>query len=154
MNNDHGIGKQPLAQRAYEIFAPEFILTRLLAQYHEIGLTDEQIRRLLDIKRSYRRFLLRHWPKLISNWTRLDRLMNRHSIPVTACRTLIRHRAKLIAVADDYFLTTSVQIQEVLTSQQERRLQRAYAAEKEEYLRRIAAALRHKLSPVQDLFRK
>lgn len=154
MNNNHGIGKQPLAQRAYETFAPEFILTRLLAHYQDIGLTDEQIRRLLDIKRAYRKFLLRHWPKLINNWTRLDRLMNRHRIPVAGCRALIRDRAKLIQAADEFFLATSVEIQEVLTPQQERKLQRVYAGEKEEYLRRIAVPLRHKLGPVLDLFRR
>lgn len=42
MNNDHRIADQPLAYRGYQAFAPTTILTRLLANYSEVGLSDEQ----------------------------------------------------------------------------------------------------------------
>ncbi len=53
---------------------------------------------------------------------------------------------------DENFLETSLKIQAAITAEQNECLQQVYVHEKEVYLRRITAPLRHKLEPVIDLF--
>ncbi len=153
MKNDHCLPTQPLAQRAYQTFAPHAVLTRLLAHHAEIGLSNSQIRQLLDVKRKYRKFLLVHWPKLINNWSELDWETNERAPNRERCLELVRARADLTRELDEFFLETSFEIDAILTDEQHETVIELYEIEKTEYFSLIAAPLKHKFECVAGLFR-
>lgn len=153
MNNDHRIADQPLAYRGYQAFAPTTILTRLLANYSEVGLSDEQIRALLDIKRRYRSYLVEQWPKLVNNWTALDRATNAWKINEERCEKLIVERSALMTELDSFFTKACIEINSVLSSKQHKRLAELYEQEKITYFERIRVPLRHKFESAMSILK-
>ncbi len=151
MDFNHSIWKQPLANRGYESFAPFTILDRVLEQYSDIGLSDEIIRKLLDIKREYKEFLMQQWAKLINNWTELDVSISNIEINIEECKSLIKQRAIMMQELDEYFLDTVLKIKGILDKNHLKILSDIYNFEKQSYFQNISEPLRHKFKGIIEL---
>lgn len=123
-----------------ESFAPPAICSRILQNYREMELSDEQIHLLLDIAREYQEEYVKVSTKFAKVTADLDLVEVKANLPRKK-RLLDRH-AKLFRDHENLLLDAYERIQEVLSRKQMRKAAEIYEREKTLLLDGLQSSLR------------
>lgn len=124
------------------------LFTRMLAHHCEVGLTSEQITRLLDLSREYhdqqvaiRIAFARVTEQLELKWGRLD------SESMTARKALLDEHAELFRADEELFFDYAQKGHDVLSDDQINQAEEIYHSEKNDGLAALADTLNSAVSP-------
>jgi len=148
---DHCCSHSYLLSTRVESIAPPVILTRVLQNYREMELTDRQIRRLLDIAKTYHDKSM----KVSIEFTKVTSELEagkRHT--TEKIKQLLNKHAKLFLNHESLIVFAYEKIQKVLTDKQIRKSRELYQSQMQITHTRIKSSLRKVLAPALDVVLK
>ena len=133
--------------------SPEYIFTRVLTNYKQIQLSDQQIRKLLDVHLSY----TRNFHNLMTRFANV-----RHQIETSyngqitnkkekKIKLSISKRGKIFMQHEMLFIIALKELKKVLSSKQQHKLEEIYINERRKIYRQIYNPLRYTLKPAYQL---
>ncbi|NIM11686.1 MAG: hypothetical protein GTO45_06300 [Candidatus Aminicenantes bacterium] len=128
-----------------ESFAPPAILTRVLQNYDEVGLSDKQIRHLLDIAREYQEQYLKVSIEFANVTAKLD--LVEPDADIKQKLVLLDRHAQLFREHESLLLRAYTQTKEILSPEQMKKAAEIYERHKQELLNGLESSLKKAVSP-------
>lgn len=128
-----------LVSAKVESFAPPAILTRLLAHYAEVELSDEQIHGLLDLTKEYSTRQVKAAVAFANVTAALDLVEARAD--VARKRSLLKRHAELFRQHEELLLAAYEQTVKLLSATQMRRAAAIYQRDTQRFLAQVGPSL-------------
>ncbi len=125
--------------------APPVILSRTLQHHRELGLSDDQVRRLLAVARRYHDRTLRVSVDFANISAQLDLIEVRPDLRVK--RRLLARHARLFQRHEGLLLEAHEEAARILSAEQRRRVGQIHAEQRHAILRRLRPGLQRGLGP-------
>lgn len=135
-----------------ESFAPPVILTRVLQNYREIELSNEQIRRLLDLAKEYQEEYLKVSIEFSNVTANLDLVEAKADIQLK--RQLLDRHAKLFREHENLMLDAYERTQKILNQKQMRKAMEIYERDKQKFLDGVESNLKKAMAPKLEVVRR
>jgi hypothetical protein len=134
--------------RAESVAAEGALWTRALAHHDQVGLSDGQIRQLLDLSREYHAAQQAVRLRMAVLGEQVEQKGGRLDSEALAVRKpLLDERAELFRVDEELFFTFAARGQELLTDEQLEVISDVYHSEKDEGLSALAVSLDRAVGP-------
>jgi hypothetical protein len=134
--------------QAESIAADGALWTRALAHYGQVGLSDEQIRGLLELSRMYHEAQQVIRLRMAVLGERVEQKRGRLDEEAMAARKpMLDERAELFRADEQLFFDFAAQGQALLSDEQLDRIEAIYHAEKDAALAKLAASLDRAVGP-------
>ncbi|ROO63049.1 hypothetical protein EDC02_5060 [Micromonospora sp. Llam0] len=147
---NHNLFPRPgyLIDIACESIAAKVLFTRMLSHHEEIGLTAEQISRLIDINAEYQARLVAIRVSFAQITEELEHKRGRlDTEAVVGRKELLDRHAELFRAEEELFFTYGGHGHELLTDEQIATIDRIYHAEKDARLAELLPSLNNAVGP-------
>lgn len=147
--NDHLKGHSYLLSTTVESIAPSIILTRVLENYVEMELSDDQIRSLLDIAKKYHEENMRVCAEFTNVTAELESPDSKRNVKET--KRLLDEHARLFKEHESLVLDADENVQKILSEKQMRKSLDLYERQRRTMLNRLKSGLKKAVAPTLKL---
>ncbi|MDG4784996.1 hypothetical protein O7626_03450 [Micromonospora sp. WMMD1102] len=147
---NHNLFPRPgyLIDISCESIAAKVLFTRMLSHHAEIGLTPEQITRLIDLNAEYQASLTAIRVQFAQITEQLEHKRGRlDNDALVGRKELLDRHAELFRAEEDLFFSYGAHGHEILTDEQIARIDQIYHAEKDARLAELLPSLNSAVAP-------